>query len=88
VPIVQTGLKPLAQASQELRFASAVAGFGQILRGGQYTGNWSFAEARALAAANMGEDRFGYRGEFLRLVDLAQSLSTRSPTLGAAAVAR
>jgi Ca-activated chloride channel family protein len=88
VPIAHSGLKPLAQASQELRFASAVAGFGQILRGGQYTGNWSFAEARALAAANVGEDRFGYRGEFLRLVDLAQSLSTRSPTLGEAAVAR
>jgi Ca-activated chloride channel family protein len=88
VPIAQSDLKALAQASQELRFASAVAGFGQILRGGQYTGNWSFADARTLAAANVGQDRFGYRGEFLRLVDLAQSLSTRSPTLGQAAVAR
>jgi Ca-activated chloride channel family protein len=71
-------LRPLAEASTEFRFAAAVAGFGQLLRGGRYAGQWSYADARALAASGMGPDRFGYRGEFLRLVDLAQALSTRT----------
>ncbi|MCC6531135.1 MAG: VWA domain-containing protein [Burkholderiales bacterium] len=72
-------VRSIAQASPEMRFAIAVAGFGQILRGGRYTGNWTLADTRTLAAANVGADRFGYRAEFLRLVDLAGSLSTRSP---------
>jgi len=71
-------VRPLAEASSEFRFATAVAGFGQLLRGGKYAGQWSYADARALAASGMGPDRFGYRGEFLRLVDLAQALSTRT----------
>ncbi|MFT3734939.1 MAG: von Willebrand factor type A domain-containing protein [Rhodocyclaceae bacterium] len=69
--------RDMAQASNEFRFATAVAGFGQLMRGGKYTGGWKFADARALAAGSTGKDRFGYRGEFLRLVDLASSLSTR-----------
>ncbi|HSD37590.1 MAG TPA: VWA domain-containing protein [Rhodocyclaceae bacterium] len=69
---------PLAESSSEFRFATAVAGYGQLLRGGKYAGQWSYADARALAAGSIGADRFGYRGEFLRLVDLAQALSTRT----------
>jgi Ca-activated chloride channel family protein len=88
VAILARDIKDGAQASQELRFAAAVAGFGQILRGGQYTGAWTLADARKLAHENVGADRFGYRAEFLRLVDLAQSLATRAPVLGEAAVAR
>jgi Ca-activated chloride channel family protein len=71
--------RPTTQASREMRFAAAVAGFGQVLRGGQYTGKWTLSDARALAADNVGPDRFGYRGEFLRLIDLAQALTTRAP---------
>lgn len=70
-------MKSLESASGEFRFALAVAGFGQVLRGGRYTGDWSYADARKLAGGAVGRDRFGYRGEFLRLVDLTQSLSTR-----------
>ncbi|MPZ44638.1 MAG: DUF3520 domain-containing protein [Betaproteobacteria bacterium] len=80
--------RPIAQASAEMRFAAAVAGFGQVLRGGQYTGHWTLADARALAAANVGPDRFGYRGEFLRLIDLAQALTTRAPKVEEIAVGR
>lgn len=72
-------IQSLAQATPEFRFASAVAGFGQLLRGGKYTQQWSFTDARQLAAANVGADPFGYRGEFLRLIDLASSLETQKP---------
>ena len=75
--IRQADIKPLAQTDSEFRFAAAVAGFGQVLRGGKYTGTWSYQDARTLAAGNLGADRYGYRGEFLRLIDLAQSLSTQ-----------
>jgi Ca-activated chloride channel homolog len=71
-------LRPLNEASSEFRFATAVAGYAQLLRGGKYAGQWSYADARTLAAGSIGADRFGYRGEFLRLVDLAQALSTRT----------
>ncbi|MEL6235626.1 MAG: YfbK domain-containing protein, partial [Pseudomonadota bacterium] len=61
-------------ATQEARFAAAVAGFGQLLKGGRYLGDWSYAEALALARANLGEDPFGHRAEFLRLLALAETL--------------
>ncbi|MNL80096.1 hypothetical protein D3C87_2068520 [compost metagenome] len=74
-PIRREAMRPLDQADAEFRFATAVAGFGQVLRGGRYTGDWSYADARALAAGSLGNDRFGYRGEFLRLAGLAQALA-------------
>lgn len=77
IALLRDGIKPFAQASGEFRFATAVAGFGQVLRGGKYCGDWGYAEARKLAAENVGKDRFGYRGEFLRLVDLAQTLGAQ-----------
>lgn len=74
-PIRREAMRPLDQADADFRFATAVAGFGQVLRGGRYTGEWTVADARALAAASLGDDRFGYRGEFLRLAGLAQALA-------------
>ncbi|MBV1877648.1 MAG: VWA domain-containing protein [Pseudomonadales bacterium] len=68
-------LTPIEDASANLRFASAVAGFGQLLRGGQYTGGWDYADALTLARNARGEDLHGYRAELTSLVELAQSLS-------------
>lgn len=74
-PIRRDAIRPLDQADADFRFATAVAGFGQVLRGGRHTGGWTVTDARALAAGSVGEDRFGYRGEFLRLAGLAQALA-------------
>lgn len=74
-PITRRAIAPLSEADSEFRFATAVAGYGQLLRGGRYTGEWSYADARELAAGSLGRDRYGYRGEFLRLIDLTKSLS-------------
>ena len=65
----------LASTSDNYRFSAAVAGFGQLLRGGQYTGSFGFADAARLAAGARGVDAFGYRGEFLGLVHTADALS-------------
>jgi Ca-activated chloride channel family protein len=79
-PVRMAELRDVAKGSGEFRFATAIAGFGQILRGGRHTGAWKIADARALAAASLGEDRFGYRAEALRLMDLAGALATGRPS--------
>ncbi len=61
--------------SNETRFASAIAGFGQLLRGSVYLGDWSYEDAAALADGARGEDRFGYRAEAVRLMRLAGTLT-------------
>ena len=66
----------LDHSSADLRFAASVAGFGQLLQGGKYTGNWGYAQALGLARGARGDDPHGYRGEFLHLIELAQSLSS------------
>jgi Ca-activated chloride channel family protein len=64
----------VAPASEDLRFAAAVAAFSQQLKDGRYTGDFSLKETEALARGARGDDRFGLRNEFVQLVELAQSL--------------
>ena len=66
----------MAEVDSDFRFATAIAGFGQVLRGGTEIGNWGIADAQALAATGLGDDRFGYRGEAVRLMGLAGSLQS------------
>ncbi len=61
--------------SANLAFASSVAAFGMLLRESEYRGAASFAMVRQLAREHRGQDPHGHRAEFIRLVDLAQSLS-------------
>jgi Ca-activated chloride channel family protein len=68
--------------SRDLGFASAVAGFGQLLRQSAYTGTFGYDDVRHLAQQHLGEDNAGYRREFLRLVDLAAALTPRAPAGG------
>ena len=63
----------IEQAAVEVRFGVAVAGFGQLLRGSRYTGAFDYDQVIELAQGARGQDRFGYRSEFLQLVRLAQS---------------
>ena len=67
------------QASRDDRFAASVAAFGQVLRGGRYTGSFSYDDVVALAQSAKGEDRFGYRAEFINLVRLAKSAAALEP---------
>jgi len=65
----------LKNTSKRFRFSAAVAGFGQLLRGGQYTESFAYDEVLELARDTRGKDPFGYRGEFIQIVNLAKSLS-------------
>jgi Ca-activated chloride channel family protein len=57
----------------DIRFAAAVAAFGQLLRGDPYLKDFTFDNIIELAEPVRGRDKFGYRNEFLRLVRLAKS---------------
>ena len=59
--------------SEDVIFSTAVASFGQLLRGDTRLGNWSYDDVLRLAQQGKGEDTFGYRAEFIRLVRLAET---------------
>ena len=65
----------IEQAPPDVRFSAAVAGFGQLLRGSAYTGKFGYDQVIELARGARGQDRFGYRSEFLQLVRLAKSVA-------------
>ncbi|WP_371225020.1 vWA domain-containing protein [Roseovarius sp. 2305UL8-3] len=63
------------EASDDMRFAMAIAGFGQLLQDSVYLGDWGYEQAIELANGARGEDAYGYRVEAVRLMRLAQSLA-------------
>lgn len=77
-PIRSGDVPKLASASPDLRFAVSVAAFGQLLRGGKYTGSFGYSDVAELAQAGLARDRHGYRREFIALVELARSLAGSS----------
>ena len=72
---VRDGDKAYSQASQDFKFAAAVASFGMILRQSPYQGNGTLAAVLELAEEGKGNDPHGYRGEFLELVKQARTLT-------------
>jgi Ca-activated chloride channel family protein len=72
-PIMADAHVSFDSAPGEARFATAVAGFGQLLRGAVNVEAFSYDDVLSIAKAARGEDAFGYRSEFLQLVRLAKS---------------
>lgn len=62
-------------ASTDIRFSVAVAAFGQKLKGVSALQDYAYGSILGLAEAAKGNDPFGYRAEFVKLVQLAQGLS-------------
>ncbi|MEM5503225.1 VWA domain-containing protein [Shewanella frigidimarina] len=67
-------LTHLHQASDDFRFAAAVAGFGQLLNQNNYVHDTDYAKLITLAESAMGQDRFGYRHEFVQMLKTASVL--------------
>jgi len=80
-PVRTDAIAALDETGDEFRFAAAVAAFGQLLKGGEYVGGYGYGDVVELAVGARGADPFGYRGEFLGLVRLADSLSPQSPRM-------
>ena len=64
----------LQQTSDDYRFSAAVAAYGQLLKGGKYLEGFGYAQIGRLAASAIGDDRHGNRQDFVRLVNLTESL--------------
>lgn len=78
--LIETPITPsvvygdIAQASDDMRFAAAVAAFGQKLRGSDYGGSMDWDAIEALARSGRGDDPSGYRIEFINLIGTAALL--------------
>lgn len=60
----------------DLQWASAVAGFGMLLRDSEFKENLTYEQVESLAKEARGEDEFGYRREFIDLVRTAGKLES------------
>ena len=60
--------KSFSSASEDFQFAASVASFGMLLRGSRYAGNATFLSIQEIASGCLGDDKSGYRSEFLDLV--------------------
>ncbi|MDY7003970.1 MAG: VWA domain-containing protein [Cyanobacteriota bacterium] len=72
-PVVDKGVS-LDEASNDFKFAAAVAEYGMILRDSEYKGDASFNEVWKLANESKGLDLEGYRSEFINMVKSSQKL--------------
>lgn len=64
-----------ASPSADFRFASAVAGFGMLLRDSEHKGSSTWTGVLAAARSARGDDAQGYRAEFIRIVEAAKLLA-------------
>jgi len=62
------------EMSQNMGFASSVVEFGMLLRKSKYKENSSYNSVIERAKAAIGTDPFGYRGEFIEIVEKAKKL--------------
>jgi Ca-activated chloride channel family protein len=61
-------------ASVDFTFASAVAMFGQLLRNSDFKGTSTYNDVIKLASSSYGDDKQGYRREFVRLAETMKQL--------------
>lgn len=62
------------KGSRVFQFASAVAEWGMLLRESPFKAQASYEAVSRRARANRGADVYGYREEFIRLVDITKLL--------------
>ena len=75
---VFTNVHKLDRTSENFRFACSVVRFCMILRESKLMGNTNYDNVIEMARMAKGEDKEGYRSEFIQLVDLCKTLSKRT----------
>jgi len=63
-----------SNTSSDFQFASAVAAFAQKLKDNKHMDGLSYRQIADIARSNRGNDPYNYRGEFITLVEIAESL--------------
>ncbi len=70
----------ISAANESARWATAVAGYGQLLRGDPYLDRgYGWDDVLNLAQGARGRDEFGWRAEFIQLTRAAQSAAALLP---------
>ncbi len=64
--------------ANEVAWATAVAGFAQLLKQSDYIGTYTYDTVIKLALKGKGDDVNGYRAEFINLVRLAKAIHKRN----------
>lgn len=70
--VVKDDTQEIAAASDNLKFAAAVAQWGMLLRDSEHRAAASFENVLRLARDARGADRNGYRAEFIELVEISR----------------
>ncbi len=65
------------QVSPDMRFAASVVGAAQLMRHDPYIKDFDYDRAKTIATAARGDDLFGYRAEFIRMLDLAKTAASQ-----------
>lgn len=77
---VEDNVIKLAKTTDNFRFSAAAAEFGLLLRNSQFKGNASYENVLTLAKGSKGKDLYGYRAEFIQLVELSRLMNkSQSP---------
>lgn len=66
--------KSLSKASEDFRFAAAVAAYGMELRDSPHRGTTTLGLVETLASGAVGQDAKGYRAQFVDLVDATRRI--------------
>lgn len=74
LPVEESGNK-FGQATSDFQFAAAVASFSMLLRDSKHRGETSYAAVLETAQLARGNDRHGYRAEFIELVQSAARIA-------------
>ena len=70
----------LSVSRNSFKFSAAVAGFGQLLRGGKNLTTMTVEQVIDLAQKAKGDDKYGYRAEFINIVKLSDALAVNNLT--------
>jgi Ca-activated chloride channel homolog len=73
-PVLASSVRKAGKESEDFRFASAVAGFGMLLRDSPNKGNAGFDSIFDMARTSIGKDLSGYRRGFLEMIKKAQAI--------------
>ncbi len=74
----------LRATSDDYRFSAAIAGWGLLLKGSPYVGDWTMADASDLAGSALRHDPAGDRQQAMELMDVASRLAgSGRPAAGA-----
>jgi Ca-activated chloride channel homolog len=63
------------KTTSNLNFACSVAQFGMLLRSSEFKGTSSYEKTIAMAKNSLGKDEYGFRNDFVKMIETAQLLS-------------